>query len=34
VHINSTDREYEAIAEYIDSNPRNWMLDDENPNTG
>jgi REP element-mobilizing transposase RayT len=33
-HNISTNREYESIAVYIDSNPRNWLFDDENPNTG
>jgi REP element-mobilizing transposase RayT len=30
-HIITTDREYEAIVEYIDDNPRNWLSDRENP---
>ena len=28
-HIISTDREYENIVDYIESNPHNWLLDEE-----
>jgi len=31
-HIITTDREYDAIVEYIDSNPRNWASDQEHLN--
>jgi hypothetical protein len=30
-HIITTDREYESIIEYIDTNPRAWLTDTENP---
>ena len=33
-HIITIDWEYEAIVEYIDANPRNWLSDRENPNNG
>jgi len=32
-HIITTDREYESIIEYIDANPRNWLVDTENDHT-
>ncbi len=31
-HIITTDREYESIVEYIDANPRTWLIDTENSN--
>ena len=30
-HIITTDQEYDAIVEYINTNPINWGMDKENP---